>query len=130
MKFPRFRSSAALRVTTIALIAAGTGRAQTPSCEDLSHFVCDAAGFTFELTDEQSAAQSDSGSSTWTYEVCVDSSLCPLPAAFRDLSHFNIVLPGYHAPVPHRTILVARLRWPNVTSSAVTSTTENALRWN
>ena len=93
MKFPRFRSSAALRVTTIALIAAGTGRAQTPSCEDLSHFVCDAAGFTFELTDEQSAAQSDSGSSTWTYEVCVDSSLCPLPAAFRDLSHFNIVLP-------------------------------------
>ena len=93
MQFPRFRSIAVPAMATIALAAAGMGRAQTASCEDLSASVCDAAGFTFELIDHQPAAESNSGSSTWTYEVCVNSSECALPVQFHDLSHFNIVLP-------------------------------------
>lgn len=93
MQFPRFRSIAVPTMATIALAAAGMGRAQTASCEDLSSSVCDAAGFTFELIDHQPAAESNSGSSTWTYEVCVNSSVCALPVQFHDLSHFNIVLP-------------------------------------
>lgn len=74
MRFPGSRSIAVLAMATMALAAAGMVRAQTVSCEDLSNSVCDAGGFTFELIDFQPAAQSNSGSSTWTYEVCVNSS--------------------------------------------------------
>ena len=93
MRFPGSRSIAVLAIATMALAAAGMVRAQTVSCEDLSNSVCDAGGFTFELIDHQPAAQSNSGSSTWTYEICVNSSQCALPLQFHDLSHFNIVLP-------------------------------------
>ena len=93
MQFPRSRSISVLAITTIALAAVGMVRAQTVSCDDLSHSVCDPAGFTFELIDHQPAAESNSGSSTWTYQICVNSSQCALPLQFHDLSHFNIVLP-------------------------------------
>ena len=93
MQVPCFRSIAMLGMTTIVLAAVGIGRAQTDSCEDLSHSVCDPAGFTFELIDHQPPPPSNSGSSTWTYQICVNSSLCPLPPQFRDLSHFDFVLP-------------------------------------
>jgi hypothetical protein len=93
MMFPRFRSIAMLAMITFALVAVGSGRAQTVSCEDLRTSVCDTGGFTFELIDQQPAPPSNSGSSTWTYKICVNSSECPLPVQFRDLSHFNIVLP-------------------------------------
>ncbi len=66
--------------------------AQQDTC-DAQVAVCDPAGFTFELIAFEPAAGTTTGSSTWTYEICVDSETCPPPTDFHDLSHFDIVLP-------------------------------------
>lgn len=89
----RTRGVAILLSTALILGAVPTLFGQQDSC-DVPSSVCDSAGFTFELIGFEPAAGTTTGSSTWTYEICVDSSTCPLPGGFHDLSHFDIVLPN------------------------------------
>ena len=70
--------------------------AQQDSC-DAEVAVCNPSGFTFELIGFEPASGTPTGSSTWTYEIYVDSSTCSLPTGFHDLSHFDIVLPDLAA---------------------------------
>ena len=88
----RTRATAVLLFATLIFGIAPTLFGQTDSC-DADAWVCDPAGFTFELIGFEPAAETTTGSSTWTYEICVDSVTCPPPTDFHDLSHFNIVLP-------------------------------------
>ena len=86
------RTRAALLLPALILGTAPTVFGQANSC-DADAWVCDPAGFTFALIGFDPAAGTTTGSSTWTYEICVDSSTCPPPTDFHDLSHFDIVLP-------------------------------------
>ena len=86
------RATAVLLFAALIFGSAPTLFGQTDSCET-DAWVCDPAGFTFELIAFEPAAGTTTGSSTWTYEICVDSSTCPLPDGFHDLSHFDVVLP-------------------------------------